>query len=144
MEPISVAVAAFAAIKSGVKLGKDAQSMMSDIGKMWGAIDEVRGEHKKKKKSPFTSANEEALETFAALKKAEDLERELEKVVKMTRGFYAWQDLLKIRGQIKRERMEAEQARKAKAAQQMELAAAVALFITLVCCMIWGVWMFLT
>jgi len=144
MEPISVAVAAFAAIKSGVKLGKDAQSMMADIGKMWGAIDEVRGEHKKKKKSPFTSANEEALETFAALKKAEDLERELEKVVKMTRGFYAWQDLLKIRGQIKRERMEAEKARKAKAAQQMELAAAVALFITLVCCMIWGVWMFLT
>ena len=144
MEPISVAVAAFAAIKSGVKLGKDAQSMMSDIGKMWGAIDEVRGEHRKKKKSPFTSANEEALETFAALKKAEDLERELEKVVKMTRGFYAWQDLLKIRGQIKRERMEAEKARKAKVAQQMELAAAVALFITLVCCMIWGVWMFLT
>lgn len=144
MEPISVAVAAFAAIKSGVKLGKDAQSMMSDIGKMWCAIDEVRGEHKKKKTSPFTSANEEALETFAALKKAEDLERELEKVVKMTRGFYAWQELLKIRGQIKRERMEAEQARKAKAAQQMELAAAVALFITLVCCMIWGVWMFLT
>ena len=144
MEPISVAVAAFAAIKSGVKLGKDAQSMMQDIGKMWGAIDEVRGEHRKKKKSPFTSANEEALETFAALKKAEDLERELEKVVKMTRGFYAWQDLLKIRGQIKRERMEAEKARKAKVAQQMELAAAVALFITLVCCMIWGVWMFLT
>ena len=144
MEPISVAVAAFAAIKSGVKLGKDAQSMMQDIGKMWGAIDEVRGEHKKKKKSPFTSANEEALETFAALKKAEDLERELEKVVKMTRGFYAWQELLKIRGQIKRERLEAERARKAKAAQQMELAAAVALFITLVCCMIWGVWMFLT
>ena len=144
MEPISVAVAAFAAIKSGVKLGKDAQSMMSDIGKMWGAIDEVRGEHKKKKKSPFTSANEEALETFAALKKAEDLEGELERIVKMTRGFYAWQELLKIRGQIKRERMEAEQARKAKAAQQMELAAAVALFVTLVCCMIWGVWMFLT
>ena len=144
MDPITVAMTAFAAIKSGVKLGKDAQSMMSDIGKMWGAIDEVRGQHKKEKKSPFASANEEALETFAALKKAEDLERELEKVVKMTRGFYAWQELLKIRGQIKRERLEAERARKAKVAQQMELAAAVALFITLVCCMIWGVWMFLT
>ena len=144
MDPITVAMTAFAAIKSGVKLGKDAQSMMSDIGKMWGAIDEVRGQHKRKKKSPFSSANEEALETFAALKKAEDLERELEKVVKMTRGFYAWQELLKIRGQIKRERLEAERARKAKVAQQMELAAAVALFITLVCCMFWGVWMFLT
>ena len=144
MDPITVAMTAFAAIKSGVKLGKDAQSMMADIGKMWGAIDEVRGQHKRKKKSPFTSANEEALETFAALKKAEDLERELEKVVKMTRGFYAWQELLKIRGQIKRERLEAERARKAKVAQQMELAAAVALFALLLACMIWGVWMFLT
>ncbi len=144
MEPISVAVAAFAAIKSGVKLGKDAQSMMSDIGKMWGAIDEVRGEHKKKKKSPFTSANEEALETFAALKKAEDLEGELERIVKMTRGFYAWQDLLKIRGQIKRERLEAERARKAKMQQRLELGAAVALFVLLVATMIFGVWLFLT
>ena len=135
MEPISVAVAAFAAIKSGVKLGKDAQSMMQDIGKMWGAIDEVRGEHRKKK---------EALETFAALKKAEDLERELEKVVKMTRGFYAWQELLKIRGQIKRERMEAEKARRAKMQQRLELGAAVALFVLLVATMIFGVWLFLT
>ena len=76
MEPISVAVAAFAAIKSGVKLGKDAQSMMQDIGKMWGAIDEVREGHRKKKKSPFTSVNEEALETYAAQQKANDLEAE--------------------------------------------------------------------
>jgi len=144
MEPISVAVAAFAAIKSGVKLGKDAQSMMQDIGKMWGAIDEVRGEHRKKKKSPFTSANEEALETYAAQQKAADLEKELEAYIKMTRGFYAWQDLLKIRGQIKRERMEAEKARRAKMQQRIELGAAVALFILLLACMIFGVWLFLT
>ena len=144
MEPISVAVAAFAAIKSGVKLGKDAQSMMSDIGKMWGAIDEVRGEHKKKKKSPFTSANEEALETYAAQQKAADLEKELEKYIKMTRGFYAWQDLLKIRGQIKRERMEAEKARRAKMQQRIEIGAAVALLILLLATMIFGVWLFLT
>ena len=144
MEPISVAVAAFAAIKSGVKLGKDAQSMMSDIGKMWGAIDEVRGEHKKKKKSPFTSANEEALETYAAQQKAADLEKELEAYIKMTRGFYAWKDLLKIRGQIKRERLEAEKARRAKMQQRIEIGAAVALFVLLLATMIFGVWLFLT
>ena len=144
MEPISVAVAAFAAIKSGVKLGKDAQSMMSDIGKMWGAIDEVRGEHKKKKKSPFTSVNEEALETYAAQQKADDLEAELKKVVIASRGFYAWDALLKVRGQIKRERMEAEKARRAKMQQRIEIAAAVALFVLLVAMMIFGVWLFLT
>ena len=104
----------------------------------------MRGQHKKKKKSPFTSANEEALETFAALKKAEDLERELEKIVKMTRGFYAWQELLKIRGQIKRERLEAEQARKAKLQERIEFAAAVMLFLLLSATMIFGFWFFLT
>ena len=144
MEPISVAVAAFAAIKSGVKLGKDAQSMMSDIGKMWGAIDEVRGEHRKKKASPFSSASEEALETFAALKQAEDLEKNLKAIVISQRGFYAWNDLLQIRGRIKRERMEAEKARRAKMQQRIEIGAAVALFILLLACMIWAVWMFLT
>ena len=78
------------------------------------------------------------------LKKAEDLERELEKIVKMTRGFYAWQELLKIRGQIKRERLEAEQARRAKLQERLELAAAVALFLLLSTTMIFSVWLFLT
>ena len=144
MDPITIAMTAFAAIKSGVKLGKDAQSMMSDIGKMWGAIDEVRGQHKKKKASPFTSASEEALETFAALKKADDLEENLKKIVIQTRGFYAWEELLKLRGRIKRERIEAEKARRAKMQQRIEIGAAVALFILLLATMIWGVWMFLT
>ena len=144
MDPITIAMTAFAAIKSGVKLGKDAQSMMSDIGKMWGAIDEVRGQHKKKKASPFTSASEEALETFAALKKADDLEENLKKIVIQTRGFYAWEELLKLRGRIKRERIEAEKARRAKMQQRIEIGAAVALFILLLATMIFGVWLFLT
>ena len=144
MDPITIAMTAFAAIKSGVKLGKDAQSMMSDIGKMWGAIDEVRGQHKKKKASPFTSASEEALETFAALKKADDLEENLKKIVIQTRGFYAWEELLKLRGRIKRERIEAEKARRAKMQQRIEIVAAVALFILLLATMIFGVWLFLT
>ena len=144
MDPITIAMTAFAAIKTGVKLGKDAQSMMSDIGKMWGAIDEVRGQHKKKKASPFTSASEEALETFAALKKADDLEENLKKIVIQTRGFYAWEELLKLRGRIKRERIEAEKARRAKMQQRIEIGAAVALFILLLATMIFGVWLFLT
>jgi len=144
MDPITVAITAFAAIKSGVKLGKDAQSMMSDVGKMWGAIDEVRGQHKKKKASPFASASEEALETFAALKKADDLEENLKKIVIQTRGFYAWEELLKLRGRIKRERIEAEKARRAKMQQRIEIGAAVALFVLLLACLIWAVWMFLT
>ena len=142
MEPISVAVAAFAAIKSGVKLGKDAHSMMGDIGKMWGAIDEVRDGHKKKKKSS-KSVNEEALETYADQQKCNDLEIELRKAVIASRGFYAWDALLKVRGEIKKKRIEAEKLRREELQQKIEMTCAVALFIVLLVGMLAGVWAWL-
>ena len=143
MEPISVAMAAFAAIKTGVKLGKDAHSMMGDIGKMWGAIDEIKQGHTKGKKNPFSSVEEEALSTFAAKKKAEDLEEELKKYVIMTRGIFAWRELLQLRGQIRKARTEAAKKRKAEIQANIELGAVVLLFIVLVAGMIAGVWLWL-
>ena len=142
MEPISVAVAAFAAIKSGVKLGKDAHSMMGDIGKMWGAIDEVRDGHKKKKKSS-KSVNEEALETYADQQKCNDLEIELRKAVIASRGFYAWDALLKVRGEIKKKRIEAEKLRREELQQKIEMGCAVALFVVVIVGMFAGVWVWL-
>ena len=142
MEPISVAVAAFAAIKSGVKLGKDAHSMMGDIGKMWGAIDEVRDGHKKKKKSS-KSVNEEALETYADQQKCNDLEIELRKAVIASRGFYAWDALLKVRGEIKKKRIEAEKLRREELQQKIEMGCAIALFVVVIVGMFAGVWVWL-
>jgi len=142
VEPISVAVAAFAAIKSGVKLGKDAHSMMGDIGKMWGAIDEVRDGHKKKKKSS-KSVNEEALETYADQQKCNDLEIELRKAVIASRGFYAWDALLKVRGEIKKKRIEAEKLRREELQQKIEMGCAVALFVVVIVGMFAGVWVWL-
>jgi len=142
VEPISVAVAAFAAIKSGVKLGKDAHSMMGDIGKMWGAIDEVRDGHKKKKKSS-KSVNEEALETYADQQKCNDLEIELRKAVIASRGFYAWDALLKVRGEIKKKRIEAEKLRREELQQKIEMGCAIALFVVVIVGMFAGVWVWL-
>jgi len=142
VEPISVAVAAFAAIKSGVKLGKDAHSMMGDIGKMWGAIDEVRDGHKKKKKS-LKSVNEEALETYADQQKCNDLEIELRKAVIASRGFYAWDALLKVRGEIKKKRIEAEKLRREELQQKIEMGCAIALFVVVIVGMFAGVWVWL-
>jgi len=143
VEPISVAVAAFAAIKSGVKLGKDAHSMMGDIGKMWGSIDEVRDGHKKKKKRSGKSINEEALETYAAQQKCNDLEIELKKAVIASRGFYAWDALLKVRGEIKKKRIEEEARRQEELRNKIEMTCAVALFVLLVAGMFAGVWLWL-
>jgi len=143
VEPISVAVAALAAVKSCVKLGKDAHSMMVDIGKMWGAIDEVRDGHKKKKKRSGKSINEEALETYAAQQKCNDLEVELKKAVIASRGFYAWDALLKVRGEIKKKRREEEERRREELRNKIEMTCAVVLFVTLVAGMFAGVWLWL-
>ena len=122
MEPISVAMAAVAAIKSGVTLGKDISSLGSEIGKLWGAIDEINGAHNKKKKSIFRTVNEEALDTFMAKQKAKDLEDELRQIISFTRGPSAWQELLRIRGQIRKERQEQKEAHRRKVRKTLEIA----------------------
>lgn len=106
MEPITLALSAVAAIKTGVQMGKDITSLSKEVGQLWGAIDEVKDAHNKKKTKRFGSVEEEALDTFMAKKKAEDLENQLREIVISTRGFNGWQELLKIRGQIRKQRQE--------------------------------------
>ena len=106
MEPISVALSAVAAIKTGVQMGKDISQLGREVGKLWGAIDEVKDAHNKKKSKSFGSANEEALSTFIDKKRAEDLENQLRDIVIATRGINGWQELLKIRGQVRKQRQE--------------------------------------
>ena len=64
MDPITIATAAFAAIKTGVSVGKDLQSLTGDIGKLWGAIDQIKDEHNSEKSKRRGSVEEQALQTF--------------------------------------------------------------------------------
>ena len=86
MDPLSIAMASFSAIKAGVAAGKEMHSLAQDIGKLWGAIDQIKSDHSAKKSSAFASAEEEALSTFIAKKKAEDMENQLRQIVLATRG----------------------------------------------------------
>ncbi len=114
MEPISVAVAAFGAIKAGVNAGKELHSLGKQVGQLFDAIDEVKGAHNKKKNSIFSSANEEALDTFMARKQAEDMEEQLREIIIGTRGHSAWQELLHLRREIRQRRKEDERLAKIK------------------------------
>ena len=107
MEPISAAIAAFGAIKAGVSAGRELTSMAKELGKMWDSCEAVNSEHQKKKNRQILSVNEEALTTFVNKQKAKDLEEELRELVMYSRGMDAWQELLKLRVDIKRERKEA-------------------------------------
>ena len=88
------------------------QDLGKDIGKLFDAIDVLRNDHNKKKRGVFAgSENEEAMDTFINKKKAEDMENELRQIIMATRGYDAWQELLRLRAEIRRKRKEAERAR---------------------------------
>ena len=145
MEPISVAMAAFTAVKTGVKLGKDAQSLYKDVAKMWGAIEQVKGDHSKSKgsiKNKFMSVEEEAMETFIAKKKAEDLEKQLREIIIYTRGMGGWQELIRMRADISRKRKEAEKLARIKFQKNVEIAAITGLCILIFCALSWLGWLF--
>ena len=55
MDPLSTALGAYAALKAGVKAGRDLQDLAGEIGKLWAGIDEVTHNYHKAKNSPFLS-----------------------------------------------------------------------------------------
>jgi hypothetical protein len=73
----------------------------------------------KKNSSLNISANEEALNTFIAKKQAEDMEEDLRNLIIGSRGISAWHELVKLRVDIRKQRIEEEKeierARKEKA-----------------------------
>lgn len=113
MDPITIAMASFSAVKAGVSAGKEITSLAKDIGSLFQAIDDINDDHSKKRDSVFANSNEEALSTFVARKKAADMEEELRQIVIATRGFSAWGELVELRKEIRvRNKKEREEKRK--------------------------------
>ena len=123
MDPISaiaVATTAFNAIKKGFSVGRDVENMSKDLGRWMGAIQDVKEGHNKKKGRSFGSVEEESLETFATLKKAQQMEDELRSFVNMNHGPNAWNEVIRIQADIRLKKKEAEEDRKNKVEQMQE------------------------
>ncbi len=110
MDPLTI----FAGVKAGIAAGKEIASLAKDLGSLFDAIDSAKSNHEKKKNSPFSSANEEALDTFVKRKQADDIEEQLRQIVISTRGFSAWNELLALRKDIRVQRKKALEAKKKK------------------------------
>jgi len=130
MEPITILMGSFSAIKAGVSAGKEMTSLAKDIGQLFDAIDAIRNDHNKAKSNPLKSANEEAMETFIAKKKAEDIESQLRQIVLATRGMSGWQELQRLRASIRTQRAEAEKQKRRKRAEFVETFWTVVLVLT--------------
>jgi hypothetical protein len=115
MDPISaisIASTAYSAIVKGFQVGRDVESMAGDLGRWMGAIQDVKNSHEKARGRKFGSIEEEALETFAAKKKAERMEEELRNFIKMNYGHNAWDQVIRIQGEIRKARQEEQERRK--------------------------------
>lgn len=115
MEPITtsiaVATSAFNLISKGVAAGRDLNSLFGNIGKYMGAINDIDYKaHKKPKmfQKIFTgsSIEQEAMEAFAAKKKAEHMTQELKTWINLAYGPKAWDEILQLQGQIRKQRRE--------------------------------------
>lgn len=129
MDPVSaiaVAGSAFSAIKSGFAAGREVESMGKDIMRWMGAIQDIKQGHEKekKKKSRFATVEEEALESWIIKKKAEEMEDELRQFISLQYGPSAWQQLIKMQADIRKQRQEEEEARQRKIRQNIEYAIA--------------------
>jgi len=123
VDPISaigIATTAYNAIKKGFKVGKEIEGMSKDLGKWMGAIQQVKDGHNKAKGRSFGSVEEEALESFAALKQAQQMERELRNFVNLSHGPSAWNEVLRIQAQIRKKKKEALLEAKRKQAKMIE------------------------
>ena len=74
-------------------------------------------------RNEFVSVEEEALKTFAAKRKADEIEKELHEFIVYTLGGEAWNELIALRGKIRKERQQAAREAELRARRNMEIAA---------------------
>ena len=96
MDPVSAmatASAAFSVIKKGFAVGRDIESMASDLGRWMSALSDLDQMEKEAKNPPIfkklfanSSVEQEAIEAFARKQKAESQRRELQNWIGLTLG----------------------------------------------------------
>mgnify|MGYP003132924348 FL=1 len=132
IDPLS----ALALVKGGISAGRTIASMSRELGGFFDSVDSAKKAHEKKKQSPFSSANEEALDTFMKRQQAKEAEEELREFIVNTIGYSAYQELLKLRREIAQERKETERQARLEAQRMKdnaELAFIVVVIFLLVC-----------
>lgn len=133
MDPVTVmatASAAFGALKKGFAIGRDIESMASDLSRWMGALSDLDQMEKEAKNPPIfkklfsgQSVEQEAIQTFAAKKKAQEQRYELKQWISMTLGTSAWDELVRMEGQIRKRRQETLYAQRERRRKFVEIVA---------------------
>ena len=121
---IGVASKSFAAVKAMVSAGRELEDTVGQLSAWFGAISDLNEAERQIKNPPLfrkltnsKSVEQEAIEIFAAKRKAMAQEKELREIILYAYGQEAWREMLALRKKIKADREKAvyNQIRKRKA-----------------------------
>lgn len=150
IDPVSAMAAgsaAFSAIKKGVQIGRDIESMAADIGRWMNAMSDITEAEKQAKNPPIFkklafsgSVEAEAMEAFARKTKMENQRAELKQWISMSLGMSKWEELIRMEGQIRKQRQETiykQAQRRQKFVEWVMIIFLILLFSGALCGIIW-------
>lgn len=145
---LATASAAFNMIKKGFSAGRDLESMSKDLGRWMGACSDIKKAEEFAKKPPLFkklfasgSVEEDALQSFMAKKKTEDMRTELKNIISMTRGPSAWKELIETEGRIRKARQQAiydQEERQRQFFEMIAIGSAIIVSIMVVVGLVWA------
>lgn len=123
---IALATTAFGLLKKGFAAGREIESMAGDLSRWMGACHDIEKTHNKAKGRRLgKSVEEEALETWAAVRKVRQQREEL-RLYMLSINPNAWNELVRLEGQIRKQRIAEEEARRKQREEMFTWAAVVA------------------
>lgn len=142
VDPVSamaIAGTAFNALKKGVSIGRDIESMGKDLSRWMSAVSDVDRAHHEAKNPPIfkklfngASVEQEAIELFTQKKQLENQRDELRKLISSMCGPSAWQELIRMEKDIRQQRKETIYKQREARKHFIEILAVIFLIITIV------------
>tara|TARA_R100001440_G_scaffold5048_3_gene11053 strand:+ start:3203 stop:3682 length:480 start_codon:yes stop_codon:yes gene_type:complete len=153
VDPISamaIAGSAFSALKKGFSIGRQVESMGKDLSRWMSAVSDIDRAHHEAKNPPIfkkifnaKSVEQEAIELFTQKKQLENQRDELRKLISSMCGPSAWQELLRMEADIRKQRKETLYAQREARRHFVEIISIFFLVFTIVGFFIFVLWLFI-
>ena len=153
MDPVTAmatASAAFNALKKGFQIGRDIESMVSDLSRWMGALSDVEQAEKEAKNPPIfkklfagKSVEQEALEIVMNKRKLQEQRDQLRQLIQYTCKAGTWEELIRMEGKIRTERQETMYRQRERRKKFLKIVALIGFFIFVVAFITFILWLYI-
>ena len=145
---LATATAAFNVLKKGFQVGRDIESMAGDLGRWMNAMSDLSEAERQAKNPPIFkklafkgSIEQEAMEIFAAKRKAEQMREDLRNFIGFTYGKSYWDELIRMEATIRKQRQETIYKQAERRKKFLEGVVIVVAFTTFAAALIGFIWL---